>query len=51
MAETYGYFKVKEAGVIVQYAAVKDMLADEHKLYCQAFAKSIVNHQWDSHIL
>jgi hypothetical protein len=39
--------KLKEAGHMARQAVVKDVLTDEHKLYCRAFAESSVDCQWD----
>jgi transposase len=42
--------RLKTAGLRARHAAVKELLNDEHKLYCFAFAESNVDCKWDSHI-
>jgi hypothetical protein len=37
----------KEACLRAQHTAVKEVLADNHKLYCLAFAETNVDHRWD----
>jgi transposase len=39
--------RLKEAGLRVRHAAVKELLTDEHKLYRLAFAESNVDRKWD----
>jgi transposase-like protein len=39
--------RLKEAGLRARYAAVKELLIDEHKLYCLVFAESRLDHKWD----
>ena len=42
--------RLKAAGLRAQHAAVKELLTDEHTLYCLAFAESNVDRKWVSHI-
>ena len=39
--------RLKEAGLRARHAAVKEILADENKLYRLAFAESNVDRNWD----
>ena len=39
--------RLTAAGLRARHAAVKELLTDEHKLYCFAFAESNVDHKWD----
>jgi len=39
--------RLKAAGLRAQHAAVKELLTDEHKLYCLVFAESNVDRKWD----
>jgi len=39
--------RLKAAGLRAWHAVVKELLNDEHKLYCLAFAESNVDHNWD----
>jgi len=39
--------RLKEAGLRARHTAVKELLIDEHKLYCLAFAESSVDCKWD----
>jgi len=39
--------RLKAAGLTARHAVVKELLIDEHKLYCLAFAESNVDHKWD----
>jgi len=40
--------RLKEAGLRAQHTVVKELLNDEHNLYCLPFAESNVHHSWDS---
>jgi len=42
--------RLTAAGLRAEHAALQELLTDEHKLYCLAFAESNVNCKWDSHI-
>jgi hypothetical protein len=39
--------RLKKAGLRARHAVVKELLTDEHKLYCLAFAESNVDCKWD----
>jgi len=39
--------RLRAAGLRARHAAVKELLTDEHKLYCLAFADSNVDRKWD----
>jgi len=43
--------RIKEAGLRARHTAVKEVLTDEHKPYCLAFAESNVDCNWDRVIL
>jgi len=39
--------RLRAAGLRAQHAALKELLTDEHKLYCLAFPESNVDRRWD----
>jgi hypothetical protein len=39
---------LKEAVLRAQHATLKDVLNNEHKIYCLAFAENSINCQWDT---
>ena len=42
--------RLNAAGLRAWHAVVKELLTDEHKLYCLAFAESSVDCKWDRDI-
>ena len=43
LGKKHAYFEIKEAVLGARHAAVKELLTDEHKLYCLTFAESNVD--------